>query len=162
MEGGSPQRSSGGEGRRRRVDDCNGSDRKSAAAKVLTWSNYGPERFFLKWWQGRRCSDGGDPHGTRRRRGELARLASMAGDSSSNSVLEEEATTASLFPGLDGDGSGSVVAGHGKQSQRGGERSRAVAGRREGEGNGRQVPLLAMRERVRTTPRGAVVTDGVW
>jgi hypothetical protein len=40
----------------------------------------------------------------------------MTDGSCSNSVLEEEATTVSLSPGLDGDGSGSVVAGHGKQS----------------------------------------------
>jgi hypothetical protein len=45
----------------------------------------------------------GDPRGRRRQRGELARPASMAGSSSSNSVLEEEATTMSLFPSLDGD-----------------------------------------------------------
>jgi hypothetical protein len=49
------------------------------------------------------------------RRGELARPASMTDDSSSNWVLEEEATTVSLSPGLDGDGSGLVVAIHGKQ-----------------------------------------------
>jgi hypothetical protein len=58
-----------------------------------------------------------DPCGRRRRHGELARPASMVGGSSSNSVLEEEATTASLFLGLDGDESGSAVAGHGEQSQ---------------------------------------------
>jgi hypothetical protein len=57
----------------------------------------------------------GDPHGRRMRRGELARPASMTDDSSSNWVLEEEATTVSLSPGLDGDGSGLVVAIHGKQ-----------------------------------------------
>jgi hypothetical protein len=49
------------------------------------------------------------------RRGELARPASMTDGSSSNWVLEEEATTVSLSPGLDGDGSGLVVAIHGKQ-----------------------------------------------
>jgi hypothetical protein len=68
---------------------------------------------------------------------------------------------ASLFPSLDGDGSGLVVAGHGEQSQRGGEQSRAVAGWHEGEGNGRRVPLLATREQGRTTTCGAVVTGGV-
>jgi hypothetical protein len=57
-----------------------------------------------------------DLHRRRRRCGELARPASMTDGSSSNSVLEEDATTARLSPGLDGDGSGSVVAGHGKQS----------------------------------------------
>jgi hypothetical protein len=60
----------------------------------------------------------GDPRGRRRQRGELARPASMAGSSSSNSVLEEEATTMSLFPSLDGDESGSAVAGHSEQSRR--------------------------------------------
>jgi hypothetical protein len=44
-----------------------------------------------------------DPHGRRRRRGELARPSSMAGGSS-------------FFPGLDNDESGSSVAGHGEQS----------------------------------------------
>jgi hypothetical protein len=44
-------------------------------------------------------------------------------------VLEEEATMASLFPGFDGDESGSVVAGHDEQSRRGVERSRVVARR---------------------------------
>jgi hypothetical protein len=34
MEGGSPQRSSGDEGRRRWVDDDDGSDRRSLATKV--------------------------------------------------------------------------------------------------------------------------------
>jgi hypothetical protein len=58
----------------------------------------------------------GDPRG-RRQRGELARPTSMAGGSSSNPVLEEEATTASLFPGLDGDGSSSAVVDHGEQSR---------------------------------------------
>jgi hypothetical protein len=55
--------------------------------------------------------------GRRRRHGELARLASMVGGSSSNSVLEEEATTVNLFPSLDGDRSGSAVAGHDEQSR---------------------------------------------
>jgi hypothetical protein len=59
-----------------------------------------------------------DPRRRRRQRGELARPASMTGGSSSNSVLEEEATLASLFPVLDGDESGSAVAGHGEQSRR--------------------------------------------
>jgi hypothetical protein len=36
-------------------------------------------------------------------------------------VLEEEAMTTSLFSTLDGDGSGSAVAGHDEQSQRGGK-----------------------------------------
>jgi hypothetical protein len=45
----------------------------------------------------------GDLRRRRRRRGELARPTSMDGGSRSNSVLEEEATTASLFPGLDGE-----------------------------------------------------------
>jgi hypothetical protein len=40
----------------------------------------------------------------------------MIDGSSSNSVLEEEVTTVSLSPGLDGHGSGSVVAGHNMQS----------------------------------------------
>jgi hypothetical protein len=40
----------------------------------------------------------------------------MIDGSCSNSELEEEVTTVSLSPGLDGDGSGSAVAGHGKQS----------------------------------------------
>jgi hypothetical protein len=62
----------------------------------------------------------GDPRRRRRRRGELTRPASMTDGSCSNSVLEEEATTVSLSPGLDGDGSGSTVAGHGKQSGGGG------------------------------------------
>jgi hypothetical protein len=97
----------------------------------------------------------------RRRRGELAHPASMAGGSSSNSVLEQEATTVSLFLGLDGDRSGAVVAGHCEQSQHRGEQSRAVAGQHKGEGNGRRVTLLATCERVRTTPRGAVATSGV-
>jgi hypothetical protein len=57
-----------------------------------------------------------DPRG-RRRRGELAVPTSMPGGSSSKPVLEEEATTTSLFFGLDGDGSGSEVAGHDEQSQ---------------------------------------------
>jgi hypothetical protein len=47
----------------------------------------------------------------------------MAGGSSSNSVLEEEATTVNLFPGLDGDRSGSAVAGHDEQSWCGAERT---------------------------------------
>jgi hypothetical protein len=103
----------------------------------------------------------GDPREIRRWRGELACSTSMADGSSSNSVLEEEVTTESLFLSLDGDGSGSAVVGHGKQSRRGVEQSRAVAGWREGEGNGRRVPLLATCERVRTAPRGAVVTGGI-
>jgi hypothetical protein len=59
-----------------------------------------------------------NPHERRRPRGELAHLASMAGGSSSNSVLEEEATTVSIFPSLDGDESGSAMASHGEQSRR--------------------------------------------
>jgi hypothetical protein len=86
----------------------------------------------------------------------------MVGGLSSNLLLEEEATMVSLFPSLNGDESGSVVAGHGEQSRRVVERSRAVAGRCEGEGNGRRVPLLATHERVRTTPCGVVVTSDVW
>jgi hypothetical protein len=57
-----------------------------------------------------------DPRESRRRRGELARPVSMTDGSSSNSMLEEEVTTVSLFPSLDSDGSVSVVAGHDKQS----------------------------------------------
>jgi hypothetical protein len=34
VDGGSPQRSSGSEGRRRRVDDGDGSDQRSTAVKV--------------------------------------------------------------------------------------------------------------------------------
>jgi hypothetical protein len=52
--------------------------------------------------------------GRRRRCDELARLTSMANGLSSNLVLEEEAMTVSPSPGLDGDGSGSTVAGHGE------------------------------------------------
>jgi hypothetical protein len=70
----------------------------------------------------------GDPRVRRRQCSELTRPASMTDGSSSNSVLEEEATTASLSPGLGGDGSGSAVAGHGKQSGGGnGGWSRAAA-----------------------------------
>jgi hypothetical protein len=58
----------------------------------------------------------GDPRRRRRWCGEVARPASMTDDSISNSVLEEEAMTTSLSPGLGGDGSGSSVAGHGKES----------------------------------------------
>jgi hypothetical protein len=58
----------------------------------------------------------GDPRGRRRQCGELARPASMTDGSSSNSVLEEEATMTRLSPSLDGDGRGSAVASHGKQS----------------------------------------------
>jgi hypothetical protein len=36
----------------------------------------------------------------------------MADGSSSNSVLEEEVTTASLFSSLDNNGKGSTMAGH--------------------------------------------------
>jgi hypothetical protein len=57
-----------------------------------------------------------DPRGRRRRRDELTHPASMIDGSSSNSVLEKEATTVSLSHGLDGDGGGSTVAGHSKQS----------------------------------------------
>jgi hypothetical protein len=60
-----------------------------------------------------------DPCGRRRRRGELALPTSMTDGSISNSVLEEEVMTASLSPGLDDDGSGSAVAGHGNQSDGG-------------------------------------------
>jgi hypothetical protein len=94
----------------------------------------------------------GDPRRRRMWHGELAHPTLMAGGSSSNSVLDEEAMMASLFPCLDGDKSGSTVVGHGEQSRREVERSRAVARRCEGEGNGRRVPLLATRARVRTTP----------
>jgi hypothetical protein len=45
----------------------------------------------------------GDPHGRRRQRSELARPALMTDGLSSNSVLNEEAMTASLSPSLDGD-----------------------------------------------------------
>jgi hypothetical protein len=96
----------------------------------------------------------GDPRGRRRRHGKFARSASMAGGSWSNSVLEEEVTTVSLFLDLDGDRSGLEVAGHDEQSWRGGERSRALVGWHEGEGNARRVPLRATREQVRTSPRG--------
>jgi hypothetical protein len=48
----------------------------------------------------------GDPRGRRRRRGELAHPVSMANGSSSNSVLEEEATMVSIFLSLDSEGSG--------------------------------------------------------
>jgi hypothetical protein len=94
----------------------------------------------------------GDPRRRRMRRGELAHPTLMAGGSSSNSVLDEEATMASLFPCMDDDKSGSTVVGHGEQSRREVERSRAVARWCEGEGNGRRVPLLTTRERVRITP----------
>jgi hypothetical protein len=41
-------------------------------------------------------------------------------------------------------------------------RSKVVVGRREGEGKlDDESPLLATRERVRTTPRGAVVTGRI-
>jgi hypothetical protein len=43
----------------------------------------------------------GDLRGRRRRRGELTRPASMTDGSSSNSVLQEEATTASLSPNFE-------------------------------------------------------------
>jgi hypothetical protein len=78
----------------------------------------------------------GDPRGRRRQCGELARPASMTDGSSSNSVLEEEATTASLSPGLDDDGSDSAVAVHGKQS--GGQQWRVEqsSGTSELEGDG--------------------------
>jgi hypothetical protein len=56
----------------------------------------------------------GDPCQRRRWSGELARPAAMVGGSSPNSVLDEEATMTSLFPGLDGDGSGLAVVGHGE------------------------------------------------
>jgi hypothetical protein len=46
--------------------------------------------------------DDGGARGGRRQHGELACLASMAGGSSSNPVLEEEATIVSHSPGLDG------------------------------------------------------------
>jgi hypothetical protein len=59
-----------------------------------------------------------DPCRRRRRHGELSHSASMASGTSSISVLGEEATTASHFPSLDGDESGSAVDGHGEQSQR--------------------------------------------
>jgi hypothetical protein len=68
----------------------------------------------------------GDPRRRRMRRGELAHPTLMASGSSSNSVLDEEAMMASLFPCLDGDKSGSTVVGHGEQSRREVERSRAV------------------------------------
>jgi hypothetical protein len=58
----------------------------------------------------------GDLHERSRRRGELAHLVSMTDGSSSNSVLEEEATTVSLSLHLDSDRSGSTVASHGKKS----------------------------------------------
>jgi hypothetical protein len=79
----------------------------------------------------------GDPRRRRRWCGELTRPASMTDNSISNSVLEEEAMTTSLSPGLDGDGSGSLVAGHGKES--GGRLSRGgdscVVTRREERGS---------------------------
>jgi hypothetical protein len=103
-----------------------------------------------------------DPHGRRRRHRKLARSVSMAGGSCSDSVLEEEVTTASLFLDLDGDQSGLAVASHGEQSWHGGEQSRALVGWHEGEGNARRVLLRATHEQVRTSPRGAVATCGIW
>jgi hypothetical protein len=52
---------------------------------------------------GRSTVVNGEALGRRRLRGELARSAPMTGGSSSNPVLEEEAMTVSLSPGLDGN-----------------------------------------------------------
>jgi hypothetical protein len=54
VEGGSPQTSSGGEGRRRWVDGY-----EAISGEGVTWSNYRVEWFFLKWWRGQRCLDSG-------------------------------------------------------------------------------------------------------
>jgi hypothetical protein len=76
-----------------------------------------------------------DLRGRRRRCGELARPVSMTDGSSSNSVLEEEATMTHLSPGLDGDGRGSAVASHSKQSGKRQWRAEKSSGTSELEGD---------------------------
>jgi hypothetical protein len=84
----------------------------------------------------------GDPHERRRRPGELTHLASMTDGSSSNSVLVEEATTVSLSPILDGDGSGSAVASHGKHSSGRQQRAKQSSGTSEFEVMGEMALLF--------------------
>jgi hypothetical protein len=72
---------------------------------------------MVSWLRGGRSTVvDGDPRRRRRRCGDLTHPALMIDSLSSNSVLEEEATTASLSPGLDRNVSSSAVAGHSKQS----------------------------------------------
>jgi hypothetical protein len=86
----------------------------------------------------------------------------MTDGSSSNSVLDEEAMTASLSPSLDGDGSGSAVAGHGKQSGRlpsRGEDGNVVVRRDEVEWGSFHDAHAWDKG---TGPRGMAATGGVW
>jgi hypothetical protein len=70
---------------------------------------------MVDWLRGGRSAVvDGDLHGRRRRCGELTRPTSMTDGSSSNSMLEEEATMTRLSPNLDGDGRGSAVGSHGE------------------------------------------------
>jgi hypothetical protein len=109
----------------------------------------------------------GDLHERRRRHSELAHLVSMTDGSSSNSVLEEEAMTVSLSPSLDGDGSGSVVVGHGKQSGGRHWRAKQSSGTSELEGDGGMALFFVevlTGQRVRVACRVArrvVATGGV-
>jgi hypothetical protein len=92
----------------------------------------------------------------------------MTDGSSYNSVLEEEATTVILSPSLDGDGSSSAVASHGKQSGGRHWRAEQSSGTSELEGDCRMVLFfieVLTEQKVRVAcgaARRAVTIDSVW
>jgi hypothetical protein len=91
----------------------------------------------------------------------------MMDGSSSKSVLEVEATTVSLSPGLDGDGSGSAVASHGKKSGGRQWRAKQSSSTSKLEGDGGMALFfieVLTKQRVRVECRAArrvVATGGV-